>query len=105
MSGLLLQKFCPEEGPRQSQLMWLIIGLSTCVSPVLLTVFWKYISHRDQSDAAKYAPVSKINEEGLPDNCAIGSEPVVLRGNETHKKDAETLDAKSCADCISSQIQ
>mmetsp|Transcript_12374 Transcript_12374/g.30246 ORF Transcript_12374/g.30246 Transcript_12374/m.30246 type:complete len:668 (+) Transcript_12374:174-2177(+) len=48
LSGLLLQRYCPEhleEGEvRQSKTMWWIIGLSTIVSPILITLLWSYIS-------------------------------------------------------------
>lgn len=48
LSGLLLQKFCPEhidEGDeRHSKTMWLIIGLMTIGSPICITLFWNYIS-------------------------------------------------------------
>jgi len=47
MSGYLLQEYCPSEGERRSKAMWLIIGLTTATSPVLLTTFWKYISQKD----------------------------------------------------------
>mmetsp|Transcript_2810 Transcript_2810/g.3308 ORF Transcript_2810/g.3308 Transcript_2810/m.3308 type:complete len:505 (+) Transcript_2810:168-1682(+) len=50
MSGYLLQKYCPEEGPRNSKLMWLIIGLTTASSPVLLTCLWGYISKQSDND-------------------------------------------------------
>lgn len=44
MSGYLLDTYCPEEGPRNSKMMWLIIGLTTAVSPILLTACWRYIA-------------------------------------------------------------
>lgn len=50
MSGRLLEKYCPEEGPRNSKMMWLIIALTTAVSPVLLTIFWKYVSAKDDDN-------------------------------------------------------
>ena len=50
MSGYLLQKYCPEEGSRNSKMMWLIIGATTVVSPVLLTIFWKYVSYKDNDE-------------------------------------------------------
>ena len=50
MSGWLLEKYCPEEGERHSQTMWLIIGLMTLSSPVCMTIFWKYISYKDPPD-------------------------------------------------------
>ena len=54
LSGILLQTYCPAEGERHSQKMWLIIGLMTASSPVLLTVCWKYISYRESKDAICY---------------------------------------------------
>jgi len=35
-SGIFLESFCPEKGPKQSWKMWSIIGLITLTSPVLL---------------------------------------------------------------------
>mmetsp|Transcript_11224 Transcript_11224/g.23724 ORF Transcript_11224/g.23724 Transcript_11224/m.23724 type:complete len:739 (-) Transcript_11224:1652-3868(-) len=50
LSGVLLQKYCPEtlqEGEvRRSRVMWLIIGLLTATSPVVLTCCWKYVSKK-----------------------------------------------------------
>jgi len=57
LSGLLLQRYCPEtleEGEvRHSKIMWWIIGLSTIVSPIMITVLWGYISggERTRSDS------------------------------------------------------
>eukprot|EP00521_Asterionellopsis_glacialis_P011126 CAMPEP_0195309892 /NCGR_PEP_ID=MMETSP0707-20130614/38965_1 /TAXON_ID=33640 /ORGANISM="Asterionellopsis glacialis, Strain CCMP134" /LENGTH=372 /DNA_ID=CAMNT_0040374193 /DNA_START=881 /DNA_END=1999 /DNA_ORIENTATION=- len=47
MSGELLQKYCPEDGPRNSKMMWLIIGLTTATSPILMTLCWPFISKKD----------------------------------------------------------
>lgn len=51
LSGLLLQKYCPidvgEGEERHSKQMWLIIGLLTASSPILLTLCWNYVSKRD----------------------------------------------------------
>jgi MFS family permease len=38
-SGLFLEKFCPENGERESWKMWLLIGLITITSPILLFFF------------------------------------------------------------------
>jgi MFS family permease len=35
-SGFFLENFCPEKGPRESWKMWLLIGLLTLTSPILL---------------------------------------------------------------------
>lgn len=54
MSGYLLQKYCPEEGTRNSQMMWLIVGLITATSPVLLTLLWGYISKNHETEEPIY---------------------------------------------------
>jgi len=57
LSGVLLQKYCPEtleEGEeRHSRIMWLIIGMLTATSPILLTCCWGYVSKKDPQDEFK----------------------------------------------------
>jgi len=58
LSGVLLQKYCPIEGERHSQQMWLIIGLLTAASPVMLTMMWNYVSQRgDDEDSSRHRGV------------------------------------------------
>jgi hypothetical protein len=61
MSGYLLQKYCPEEGERHSKTMWFIIGATTATSPILLTLFWSYVSKRDDDDD-KYTELRDVAE-------------------------------------------
>jgi len=42
-SGLLLARYCPETGPRDSGTLWLIIALTTMITPVGLLVLRRYI--------------------------------------------------------------
>ncbi len=42
-SGVLLAHFCPANGPRHAETLWLIIALSTMVAPVGLFVFQRFI--------------------------------------------------------------
>src|SRR5205085_5398800 len=42
-SGWLLATFCPAEGPRRSNLMWLIFALAASVAPIGLITFRRYI--------------------------------------------------------------
>jgi hypothetical protein len=42
-SGWLLAEFCPETGPRNPQMMWLIIGAMALVTPLGAILFRKYI--------------------------------------------------------------
>lgn len=42
-SGVLLAKYCPEVGPRNPQVMWLILALGTLLAPVGLIVFRRWI--------------------------------------------------------------
>ena len=43
LTGLLLARYCPETGPRDSQSLWLIIALMTLIAPVGLFVLRGYI--------------------------------------------------------------
>jgi MFS family permease len=46
--GGLLAKYCPEEGPRDPGMMWLIIGLMVLVAPMALLIFRKYIRVKEE---------------------------------------------------------
>ncbi|KAG7340712.1 major facilitator superfamily transporter [Nitzschia inconspicua] len=58
LSGVLLQRYCPltlQDGEeRHSQTMWLIIGLLTASSPVLMTCCWNYISKKDSARTTEF---------------------------------------------------
>jgi dipeptide/tripeptide permease len=43
VSGEMLRLWCPPTGPRASQTMWLVIGLSTLVGPVLIVLLRRII--------------------------------------------------------------
>ena len=68
---MLLQRYCPEhleEGEvRQSKTMWLIIGLSTIVSPILITILWGYISGSGDAVATKASDLSGVRNEVTED--------------------------------------
>jgi hypothetical protein len=42
-SGVLLARYCPPVGPRDSGMMWLFVALTACVCPLGLIVFRRYI--------------------------------------------------------------
>jgi hypothetical protein len=42
-SGFLLEKYCPEVGPRHSSVMWLAVALTATISPVGLLLLRRYI--------------------------------------------------------------
>ena len=58
LSGVLLQKFCPESledgEERHSRVMWLIVGLLTATSPILLTCCWSYVSKKEDRSEAEF---------------------------------------------------
>ncbi len=83
MSGYLLQKYCPEEGPRNSHMMWLIIALSTASSPILLTVFWSYISNKSTNEIV--GKDSMTHEEAKPLSDTEMT-PVILRRKNSAKQ-------------------
>ena len=70
LSGVLLQRYCPEhieEGEvRHSKTMWMIIGLSTIVSPILITFLWGYISGSGDDDTKASTSCTR-NEEAAED--------------------------------------
>jgi len=67
MSGFLLERYCPEEGPRNSKMMWLIIGLTTAVSPLLLTATWRYIASEPGEEAVSPGQRGRGDaDEGIP---------------------------------------
>ena len=43
MSGLLVSAFLPEDGPQQPRMLWLVVGLTTMISPVLITLLERCI--------------------------------------------------------------
>jgi MFS family permease len=43
MSGWLLTRYCPQVGPRDSSMMWLIIGFTTVLAPALMFAFRRTI--------------------------------------------------------------
>jgi len=42
-AGFLLESYCPPQGPRNSGMMWLAIGLTACVAPIGLLALRRYI--------------------------------------------------------------
>jgi dipeptide/tripeptide permease len=78
LSGVLLQKYCPETldeengEVRHSKTMWLIIGLSTICSPILITLLWGYLSGGDRAiDSADDNETSTNIEMEYPDEKRI----------------------------------
>ena len=47
MGGYLLMRYCPEHGPRHSEMMWLIIGLTTIAGPILIFLLRHVIAGDD----------------------------------------------------------
>ena len=52
LTGLLLSRYCPETGPRDSQTLWLIIALMTLITPLGLVLLRGFI---------------RVHEAGRPD--------------------------------------
>lgn len=52
-SGLLLERFCPAEGPRDSSTMWLIVAGTALITPVGALVFRRFLQvHEEGRDEA-----------------------------------------------------
>lgn len=56
MSGALLANYCPEEGPRESTTMWLIIALTTFAAPLLLLALRHAIVPRELRAVGRPTP-------------------------------------------------
>ncbi len=54
LSGFLLAKYVPEDAPRRSEVMWLIVGLMTLAGPLLMILLRRTI----EADAKKPAPTA-----------------------------------------------
>ena len=52
-TGFLLFWLCPEDGPRNTELMWVIVGLSTMVSPIALLLGRRWLDVKAQKDASQ----------------------------------------------------
>lgn len=76
LSGLLLQRYCPEhleEGEvRHSKTMWMIIGLSTIVSPILTTLLCGDIFRVEHKKTQMDTGIESMyeNEEQLDHDCS-----------------------------------
>ena len=56
-TGILLASFCPEEGLRNTELMWIIVGASTMISPIALVLGRRWLDvearkKREEKEAA-----------------------------------------------------
>ena len=71
ISGWLLMKFCPADGPRHSTTMWFIIGCMALITPVGTFVFRKYIQVQE---AGREPEVKKVE--------AAANEEEVLQGEK-----------------------
>jgi hypothetical protein len=63
LSGFLLQTYCPDTGLRRSKTMWLIIGLSSTISPMIMTVCWKFISSYDRNTSSNISYSKSLSPE------------------------------------------
>lgn len=94
LSGFLLQRYCPEYleagEVRQSKTMWLIIGLTTAVSPLLMSLLWGYISSSSTGgngtgDSTDYDVdeglplIESIDEEDNADDSSYQHQPLVTK--------------------------
>ncbi len=65
-SGIFLERFCPEKGVKESWKMWLLIGLITVTSPILLYIFKDKIEITQEelnAERTEKANKKKIEEE------------------------------------------
>jgi hypothetical protein len=46
-SGILLVHYCPQDGPRHPQTMWLMVAMTSLIAPVGLLALWRLIRVRE----------------------------------------------------------
>lgn len=86
MSGFLVSTFLPEDGgPQQPRMLWLVVGLTTMISPVLITLLERWIrepAHTPASrEAAEAEPPMITNgaaayvrvDDSEPTECELGN--------------------------------
>jgi MFS family permease len=103
LSGYLLNTYCPEGGPNRGQVMWLIIGLVTLTSPILVTLLEKVI--REPMIPPSQAPPSLTrpedeegeDEEGHKSVEVVTFSPLALndQGSERGGGGSPGLDSRS----------
>ncbi len=60
LSGWLLMEFCPETGPRNSEMMWLVIGIMAMITPIGLIVFRRWIQVKEAGrDEVDHVPIAQ----------------------------------------------
>jgi dipeptide/tripeptide permease len=57
LSGQLLSAYCPATGPRNSSLMWTIIGFTVLAGPLGILLLRKVIERGAEAPAATVAPL------------------------------------------------
>lgn len=81
MSGWLLSSYCPEDGARHCAIMWLLIGLMTCATPLLLVPFRAYLL-----DAIEHISNSSPNEPSQHDT-EMNATMTILTANKDSAND------------------
>eukprot|EP00002_Diphylleia_rotans_P036822 TRINITY_DN8167_c0_g1_i2.p1 TRINITY_DN8167_c0_g1~~TRINITY_DN8167_c0_g1_i2.p1 ORF type:complete len:171 (+),score=44.16 TRINITY_DN8167_c0_g1_i2:190-702(+) len=69
-SGYLLEEYCPVEEPRNCELMWFFIGLTSFSSPILMYIFRAYleIPKGEEISEAKAVDEEKESLAGFESN-------------------------------------
>jgi len=80
MSGWLLSTYCPLDGERHCQMMWFIIGLMACITPVLLVPLEKYLLGGERK------VLQEVELEKTPGSYPV-EEPPPIKLDETHDND------------------
>ncbi|MFH1729160.1 MAG: hypothetical protein ABIA04_12165 [Pseudomonadota bacterium] len=78
-TGILLYTLCPEQGERNTELMWRVIALSAFISPLVMLLFNKVLdveTRRKRANAFK--EVYQKNEFNLQQQAAASSQQVAI---------------------------
>jgi len=84
MSGFLVSAFLPEDGrPQQPRMLWLVVGLTTMISPVLITLLERWIREPVRAPAASsQSPVySAAESDSINDRQDQSSPAATMKNN------------------------
>jgi hypothetical protein len=54
LSGILLDWFCPRTGPRHSEMIWIVVGITTLIAPIGLILLRKKIQVQEEGREVSY---------------------------------------------------
>ncbi|KAA8498560.1 hypothetical protein FVE85_6145 [Porphyridium purpureum] len=84
MSGWLLTQYCPLHGERHSATLWAIVGASSLVSPILMTLMWELINPtkpQEETDEDKERHAVVVPPQKVSNTKSTTTAPIVIQND------------------------